>query len=270
MNKVDTALEKQISPDSAPPPSLDTTAEIAWSWDVVHRPFKSCLFFARVRTARRALKKLEADLLRKQAAAIEGAKSNARYAALLELGTSYRLMRSAISALTDERRRVSRLPRIVHKAGAEEPRMAAIANTYLNAVSGIFSTDSFCHFLHAIQSREALNVDELWCAGAFLKFALLELLLENANALLATEDTAPTSALLSQLHSLRLVTNIDWGFLVQPLITFDGILSQDPAAKYTQMDFESHQLYRRRVAFIARFSDCTESRIAQLALELAR
>ena len=36
------------------------------------------------------------------------------------------------------------------------------------------------------------------------------------------------------------------------------------------MDFDSREFYRKRVAMIARRSDCTETQVAQTALELAR
>ncbi len=36
------------------------------------------------------------------------------------------------------------------------------------------------------------------------------------------------------------------------------------------MDFDSREFYRKRVAMIARRSDCTEAQVAQTALDLAR
>jgi cyclic beta-1,2-glucan glucanotransferase len=270
MNRADATVEAQNFSDNIPAASLETVAEIAKSWDIVHRPTSRCTFFARARNTQRALKDLEAKLLRKQTEVIKGSRTNAQCTALLELGTCYRLMRSAVGVVTDDRRRVSRLPRIVLGAGVEEPRIATIVGIYLDAVNGVFSAESFGHFLRAIQSYEALNVEELWCAGAFLRYTLLELLVDSANHLLAAEDPATAAVLLNLLHSLRAVSNSEWGHLVQPLIAFDGILCQDPAEKYEQMDFESRELYRRRIAFIARFSDYSESQIAQTALELAR
>ncbi len=44
------------------------------------------------------------------------------------------------------------------------------------------------------------------------------------------------------------------------------VLLQDPAETYERMDFDKKRLYRKRVAFIARHSDCTESEVAQAAL----
>ena len=33
------------------------------------------------------------------------------------------------------------------------------------------------------------------------------------------------------------------------------------------MDFESRELYRKRISFVARYSDCTEVEVAEIALE---
>ena len=55
--------------------------------------------------------------------------------------------------------------------------------------------------------------------------------------------------------------------LIEPLIVFDATLRQDPAGAYAAMDFESRELYRKRVASIARHSDCTEPQVAQAALD---
>ncbi|HVU46544.1 MAG TPA: glucoamylase family protein [Terracidiphilus sp.] len=69
---------------------------------------------------------------------------------------------------------------------------------------------------------------------------------------------------------MRAISNIDMASFIEPLIQFDALLRQDPAQAYTQMDFESRELYRKRVAYIARHSDCGEYAVAQAALDLAR
>jgi hypothetical protein len=73
-----------------------------------------------------------------------------------------------------------------------------------------------------------------------------------------------------RIRSLRDIGNIDWVFLIEPLITFDALLLQDPADTYQNMDFDGREFYRKRVATIALRSDCTETQVAQTALDLAR
>ena len=88
--------------------------------------------------------------------------------------------------------------------------------------------------------------------GRFLRFALLELVLDEArNLRRAPEETVPEVFDL-WLKSLRTLNHVDWEFLIEPLIVFDALLRQDPAGTYEQMDFESRELYRRRIAQIAR------------------
>ena len=81
---------------------------------------------------------------------------------------------------------------------------------------------------------------------------------------------APGFLISIHLKSLRTVTHTDWAFLMEPLILFDAALRQDPAQAYASMDFDSREFYRKRVAFIAHHSDCSEYQVAQAALDLAR
>ena len=75
---------------------------------------------------------------------------------------------------------------------------------------------------------------------------------------------------MDHIKSLQSISNADWVYLIEPLIVFDKFLRQDPAQIFDQMDFETREIYRKRIAFVARHSDCSESQVAQTALELAR
>src|SRR5204863_2783779 len=48
------------------------------------------------------------------------------------------------------------------------------------------------------------------------------------------------------------------------------ILRQDPAGAYAGMDFESRDLYRKKLANIAEHSDSTELEVAEAVLSLSR
>ena len=239
----------------------------AESWDVVHRPATASTFPARVHAARRALKALEADLASMRTTT-GSAKESAT--ALLELRANARLLRAAVRAVSDRPQVVARLPRVVLPAQKNEPRIAAVATAYLRAVEGNFSAPAFRDFIHALQAHDPLTLDELWNASAFLKFTLLELLLDDARLLLRTSDPAPGSLVAVHIKSLRAITHTDWAFLMEPLILFDATLRQDPAQAYAAMDFDSRENYRKRVAFIAWNSDCSEAQVVQAVLVLAR
>jgi hypothetical protein len=120
-----------------------------------------------------------------------------------------------------------------------------------------------------LQEQDPLTLDELWSLPAFLKFILLESLLNDARILMSLPGSAPGPSVAVHLKSLRTITHTNWTHLIEPLILFDATLRQDPAQAYAAMDFDSRELYRKRVAFIAAHSDCTEPQVAQAVLELA-
>jgi hypothetical protein len=239
----------------------------AAAWDVVHRPAAPGTFPARVRAAGRALKALELDLASLRTASVPAGPSNA---ALLELRTNARLLRAAVRGVSDKPRIVASLPRVVLPAQKDEPRAAAVAKAYLRAVEGNFSAPAFRDLIQGLQVHDPLTLDELWNAAAFLKFILVESLLDDARILMSLPASVPGPTVTVHLKSLRTITHTDWASLLEPLILFDAALRQDPAQAYASMDFDSRELYRKRVAFIARHSDCTESQVAQAVLDLAR
>lgn len=249
---------------------LRRAADSAALWEVIPRPSTASHFPKRVKAAREALRQLEARLARSSVSDVPtDTQLIARRSALLELGASYRTFRAAISAVSERPRRLAMLPRLIRGPDEDEPRIAGVARAYLQAIDGGFSAPTFHRFVELLQSREPLNVDELWNIGAFLKFALLELILEEALTLLRSQDAAPVSLLMTHIQSLRSIAYADWVYLIEPLIAIDLILRGDPIGSFSQMDFESRELYRRRIADVARRSDCSESQVAQAALELA-
>src|SRR5512146_999668 len=189
MYKVDTVELQNDFQNQDATHDLESAAEIAKTWDVVHRPCSHCgAFFTRVRNASRELKKLEKALAHRHSDANDEPDSHSLQNVLMELAASDMLLRAAITGLTNDKERLDRQPRIVHAKGGEEPRIAAVASAYLCAAGGEFSTATLRRFLRAIQVHEALNIDELWAIGALLRLRLLELILQKSNALLASDE----------------------------------------------------------------------------------
>jgi hypothetical protein len=250
---------------------LRSAADASTSWEVVHRPKGKGRFLARVRATRESLAQLEGMLAHKSVGEVPADQVlAAQRAALLELAASYRLLRAAISAVSDRPREVALLPRLVHPSGKDEPRVAALAGSYFHAVNGSFTVSTFSVFIQAVQEHEPLNVGELWSIGPFFRFVLLEKVLEQADGLQRARGFAPSPLLLDSLKSLHAISNADWPYLIEPLIALDSYLRQDPAGTFDCMDFESREMYRKRLAQIAHRSDCTEIAVAQVALELAQ
>ena len=249
---------------------LRDAANLAASWAVAPRPSGDTAFSRRVRDAQRALKLLEKLLADPPAAYVrEDPRMASCRAAMRELRANIRLLRAAIVAVSGRPQYIRWLPRVLAER-PDEPRVAAAAAAYLRAVKGEFSIPSFQTFVRAMQAHEPLTVDELWAFSTFLNFALLESLLEEARTLRRAPESAAVQVFTCRFKSLRSIGNADWVSFIEPLICFDALLSQDPANAYQRMDFESREMYRKRIAFIARRSDCTETQVAQTALDLAR
>ncbi|HEV2276791.1 MAG TPA: glucoamylase family protein [Acidobacteriaceae bacterium] len=233
-------------------------------------------FSARMRNATQSLASISAELDTLPAEGWPGAEP------LLEIRENPRMMRSALNEIHSIRRKLQRLPRAVIEH-VEEPRTAAVARAYLEASGSVWNADALRIYLAELQQREPLLLDELWVLPVLLRFILLELILEQAHARFdvlsfsgATPhfegpagDPAFAKLMQTRLLSLREIAYVDWYFVMEPLVVFDAVLRQDPAGAYATMDFDSREVYRKQVARIARFSDCTEIEVARAAVELA-
>jgi hypothetical protein len=241
------------------------------SWDVIPRPPAHSHFPSRVQRARESLRRLELSLARQSIGSVPlDPELAVRRSALLELGASYRAFRAAITAVSDKPQSVAQLPRLEAGPRQDEPRIAGVASEYLRAVDGAFSAATFGAFVKLLQSHERLNVDELWRFGSFLRFVLLEWLLDESLSLLSDSHSVSVPSLMTRILSLRAITNADWVYLIEPLILFDELLLKDPAGVYGKMDFDSRELYRRTIAQLAGRSNCSEWQVAQAALDLAQ
>jgi hypothetical protein len=269
MNETASILEQRrlLGPEQSA--HLEQAAAVAASWAVIPRPPASNIFAEHVHNVQRRLNLLEKFLA---SAPVDTAKESPSSFDIVvrELRSDFRLLKSAIASVTGKEQKIARLPRVVVAGKPDKIRLSAAADAYLSAVDGDLSTSSFQAFVRALQVHEPLTLDELWDFGSFIKLSLLESLLDFAPVLERAPESVIAAPFSVRLRSLRTAANADWTTLAEPLITFDSVLSQDPASAYSRMDFESRESYRQRVAFLARRSDSTELQVAQAALDLAR
>jgi cyclic beta-1,2-glucan synthetase len=249
---------------------IENAARAAARWDVVYRPVTRCTFPERVHAARAALMQLEVQLAQMPAVKPGAEPVEPQRAALIELRANPRVLRSAIQGLSGHRSDIPKLPRVVDHGRPDEPRVAVLAAAYLHAVDGDFSAATLSAFIRTMQTQERLTVGELWNLAGLVKFVLTETLVAEAKAALLASNAASASLLSVHFKSLRSIANLDLVYLIEPLIAFDAVLKQDPAAAYETMDFESRAFYRKRVAFVARHSDRSEFEVAESVLQLAR
>ncbi len=245
---------------------LRAGAKAAAAWDVIPWPGNACAFSDRVDSMKPALRKAEKAFPRLPPGSIPSHQP-VRMRAVQEMQKSLRLLHTA---LADRPHDAEKLPRQASTALPDEPRIASLIQLYLELVGYQFTAKTLLLFLDAFQESEPLLYREIWQINAHLKCALLEKILRDATVLLDAADCEDVALrTLNCITSLRETTFIDWASILEPRILFDSILQQDPTNTFLRMDFESREHYRRKIAFLAGYSDFGETRVAQTALDLA-
>jgi len=180
------------------------------------------------------------------------------------------LLSAEFHSTGDELQSLRRLPHVRTGSGAPAPRIMLVAENLLAVTGYQFSEPTFSSYVEAFQERQVLSLKELWALVAVLKLVLLEQIAILTSVPKTNASTQRSYQLEVSLHSLRDITHTSWKEVIEPLITFDRILRQDPTGDYAVMDFESRDLYRKAVSNIAEYSDLSEPEIARVALGLAR
>jgi cyclic beta-1,2-glucan synthetase len=185
------------------------------------------------------------------------------------LSDNPRFLYSELQVTVAELKTLKKLPHVRTRPGMVVPRVAALAEGWLEAVDFRFSPRSFTSFIQAFQEKTALEMAELGALVPAQKLILLEQVVMRGHQLLDSRDTQ-TCGVGTCIRSLREVSQTPWKDILEPLIVFDDLLRQDPAGSYAQMDFNSRELYRRKLVNIAAHSDFTELEVAREALALAK
>lgn len=179
-----------------------------------------------------------------------------------------RLLYTDLQSVAETLKSRGTIPHVRTPKGETVPRVLALAEGFLDAVSNEFSERDLTMFLEGFQQTTALQVRELWTIVAALKLVLLERIAVRSKLLLS-DPTDPSLGLGVCLRSLRETGQTTWKTAIEPLIMIDRVLRQDPADTYARMDFESRELYRKRVSNIAKHSDFEELEVAKAAVALA-
>jgi cyclic beta-1,2-glucan synthetase len=186
---------------------------------------------------------------------------------LRTLRESSALLESSFGDVYEALYRLQRMPHARRSDGTVLPRVLAIAEEALRTARYRCDDEVFSSYVDAFQQITVLNMAELWVLISAMKLVLLERLVEKSS-LAEKSDRQKEVAVF--LESLRTMNQVAWRQVVEPLITFDRILQQDPAGAYNQMGPESRDLYRNEVANVAEHSALSEQEVAVAALELAQ
>jgi hypothetical protein len=160
------------------------------------------------------------------------------------------------------------LPLVRTANGTVIPRISALAEDFLKAAGYRFTQESFTAYIQAFQELTVLKMAELWMLIPILRLVLLEHIAELGRRLL--EDRSGAQAINNGVRSLQNIKQTPWKVIIEPLILFDHILREDPAGAYARMDYETRELYRKRLVKIADRSDCSETKVASEVLGLAQ
>jgi cyclic beta-1,2-glucan synthetase len=163
---------------------------------------------------------------------------------------------------------LQKLPQVRMPGGSVAPRVAAISADYLAVVACKFTPANFTEYIQAFQDATVLDLAELWMLVPALNLVLLEHIAEEGRRLL--QDPLRSHGVGDMAVSVREIKQTNWKILIEPLIRFDGLLREDPAGAYSRMDYDSRELYRKKVVKLASHSDCSEMEVAKAALALAR
>ena len=162
-----------------------------------------------------------------------------------------------------------KMPHVRTDSGETVPRVLVLAEEFLHAIGYEFIEQDFSLFLEVFQKTTVLELRELWALSAALKLVLLEQIAKRGELLLDNpqDNSHGVGICIRSLHELG---QISWKDALEPLIVIDQILRKDPAGAYAEMDFESRDLYRTKLANIAAYSEYTEQQVAEAALKLAK
>jgi cyclic beta-1,2-glucan glucanotransferase len=190
------------------------------------------------------------------------------------LSDHLRLFATDILEIRTTMRKLQKLPLVRSGEFNEMPRSWVLMQGYMQAVQFEMTEESLITFVEGAQEIDPLEYKELWALGQMLKLVLFdEAARRGRDALQALSRGAGASRSLHMdrlIQSLRLVGEMDWEELVEPLSPVHRIFQDDPAGIYPRMDEITRGLYLTEISDLAKGSHATEVQIARLAAQLAR
>ncbi|HET7206505.1 MAG TPA: glucoamylase family protein [Terriglobales bacterium] len=179
-----------------------------------------------------------------------------------------RLVQSELETTSNELARVRKPPHVRNRSYDVVPRALAVAEGFCTYVEYQFDEQAFLAYLEAFQESTILNYGELWAVVPALKLLLLEQIAVRGTQVV--KNPSGTYGAGVCVRSLRDVSQTAWRTVLEPMIRIDRVLRDDPAGAYPRMDYESRDLYRRKIVNLAEHSDFSEMEVTAAALALAR
>lgn len=187
---------------------------------------------------------------------------------LARLGQQIRMLRGVIGKVMNALPDFYSLP-AVRKLNIVGPRIALAAHHYLTSLNFMFDLTGYRGFVGELAKTWSLDYEEVRLALSSLELCCLTELYE-AYAERIIPQPSGESRVDKVVMMLQLMQTTETGNFVGSLVSYEGMLEQDPSRVYRLQDEKSKDLYRRSVTKLARQCGCAGDEIAQTALTLSR
>ncbi|MDW7753744.1 MAG: glucoamylase family protein [Brevefilum sp.] len=195
---------------------------------------------------------------------------------------NYHVVQEAIELIQDDLPEIyfSKLPSKDGKPNA--PRIYDIARRMVEYYEIELVHNDLHEFLDAYQKEVPLKMSELWALPLMLRLCLIEIisgtifnLIKNQKVVHSTNNLEfpeldSSEIVARSLRTLILLDQIDWKSFFEVHSLVEKILAEDPGGVYSSMDFESRDIYRKKVEHFSEQSNYGEEEIAQTAVNFAK
>ena len=189
------------------------------------------------------------------------------------LSDHLRLFATGIIELRTNLKKLQKLPVARSAEFAEMPRSWMLMRGFMQATQYELTEQALLVFVDAAEDVDPLQYRELWGLGQMLKLVIFEEAARRGREALqdfVSGAHASRSVRMDKLiQSLRLVGEMNWEELVEPLSRVHRILHDDPAGIYPRMDEITRAAYLTEISDLAKYSHSNEIQIARLAIHLA-
>jgi cyclic beta-1,2-glucan synthetase len=163
------------------------------------------------------------------------------------------------------------------------PRSFAMAHDLFSSARMQISSDIVVRYLDGYQSVTPLSIAELWAFPTMLRLAALEVLVAAFTRLIpelpvgfpmtahcAVHDPVDETECASRaLTVLAAVDSISWKTVFDRTSLVERSLRADPSGTYPLMDFDTRDMYRRRIEWLGASSGRSEAEVTDAVLAKA-
>ena len=180
------------------------------------------------------------------------------------------------------------LPRLDAGPWKGLPRIYAIAHSVLTFEQELLDLPELHQVLDRFQERSPLTMGELWALPIFLRYSLIEALAQSLIAVIQPEKApelplppetsfpkpepstiSHSDRIANTILSLRAISEQSWKDFFEAVSGVEHTLRKDPAGIYSQMDFATRDLYRKKIEKLSFATGTSEGEIAETCLRLA-